>query len=101
MAHETKEKDTALFAARERRTENSADYEGRMLINGELHWVNMWRNKTRNGDEYFRVTLKAAKPRADQIASEGGFGKPAQSYGQASGGFDRDTGEILDDALPF
>ncbi|MFK5284032.1 hypothetical protein ACI3PL_31085, partial [Lacticaseibacillus paracasei] len=62
-----------LFAPRERRNENAADFEGRMLINGEMHWVNMWRNKTRNGDEYFKVKLKPAQARAEQISRQAGF----------------------------
>ena len=109
---ENKEKEAALFAPRERRNENSADFEGRMLINGELHWVNMWRNKTRNGDEYFKVKLKPAQARAEQISNEAGFGKsqPRQpSYADQSGSFDRNTGEVfergrtpdLDDEIPF
>ena len=89
--YENKEKEAALFAPRERRNENAADFEGRMLINGEMHWVNMWRNKTRNGDEYFKVKLKPAQARAEQISRQAGFepqgAKPA-TYG------DLDDGEI-------
>jgi len=103
MAYETKEKDTSLFAPRERRNENAADFEGRVLINGELHWVNMWRNKTRNGDEYFRIKLKPAQARADQISREAGFGdkpRPEPSYGQASSG-EWNGKPIDDDEIPF
>jgi len=95
MAHETKEKDTAVFPPRERRNENSPDFEGRMLINGEMHWVNVWRNKDRNGGEYLRIKLKAVQARADEISRDAGFGdkpRPAPSYGQQSGAYDRNTG---------
>lgn len=90
--YENKEKEAALFSPRERRNENAADFEGRMLINGEMHWVNMWRNKTRNGDEYFKVKLKPAQARAEQISRQAGFepqgAKPA-------------TYADLDDEIPF
>ena len=100
MSYEVRDNTGTLFNAKERRSENSPHMDGTLIVNGKKFWIKAWRKQGKSG-EFLSLAVKDAEAGASEIRKGTAFEKPAQSYGQASGGFDRSTGELIDDDLPF
>jgi hypothetical protein len=100
MAYEQKDNSGTLFNAKEKRSENSPDMDGMLIVNGRKFWIKAWRKQGKSG-EFLSLSIKDAEQGANEIRQGTTFEKPARSHGAASGSFDRQTGELLDDEIPF
>lgn len=58
MAFERKEGNGALFKNSKKQSETHADWQGDILINGQLYWLNAWEKKTKENVPYFSVSVK-------------------------------------------
>lgn len=60
-----KEGSGALFKNRDKETENQADYNGNILIDGQEYWLSAWIKESKKGLKYFSV--QANPKQAKQI----------------------------------
>lgn len=100
MAYEPRDGSGSMFPNNRKEKDTHADWQGSFMIDGKEYWISAW-NKQGNKGPWVSLSVKDKAATAQRITNDAGFGKPAQSYGQASGSFDRDTGEVIDDDLPF
>jgi hypothetical protein len=88
MAYEMKDMSGSAFHNSRRDRDTSPDLTGSALIHGKEHWVNMWLKTDKNGNTWVSFNLKEKETRQ---------APPKQQ--QVRDG--RQTGEILDDSIPF
>lgn len=103
MAYEQKDNSGTLFNAKERRSENSPHMDGTLIVNGKKFWIKAWRKQGKSG-EFLSLAVKDAEAGATEIRQGTAFEKPAQSYGQASGGhpyMPQAAQDDLNDEIPF
>lgn len=81
--YEIKDMSGSAFKNRNKRSDRDAAYTGTVKIKGEEFWVNVWVNKDKNDQPYFKYSFKEKAPR-QETRSEA----PAQRV-------------ELDDDLPF
>lgn len=103
MAYEERNNSGSMFQNKRKEQESHADWEGSIMVDGKSYWLKAWNKQGQKGP-WVSLSVKDKVARAEQISNEAGFGKPAlrqPSYADQSGSFDRNTGEVLDDEIPF
>jgi len=58
MAYETKDMSGSLWPNKEKQSDNHPDFKGTVKIGGVEMWINGWRKRTKNGDQYLSVSFR-------------------------------------------
>jgi len=74
MAYRMKEKEGSVFKNKRKRRETDPDITGKAMLEGQLFYINGWRNVTAGGEGWYKLSFKAADEQA-QVDPETGDGQ--------------------------
>jgi hypothetical protein len=87
MAYERKHGDFTLRKSKTKKTEKSADYGGKILLDGKEYWLNAWMKISDDGERWFSGRL------GNPVETAAGFG--------GGTGFTPKKADPLDDDAPW
>jgi len=66
MAYEHKENKGSLFTNEKKDKDTHPDYTGQINVAGTLYNISAWDNKSKNGKEYFGLSVSIPKPKEEK-----------------------------------
>ena len=58
MAYEQRDNSGSVFNNNRRESEKHANLTGKGMINGVMHWINVWKKKDKNGNTWLSLSFK-------------------------------------------
>jgi hypothetical protein len=98
MAYELKDNTATAFKNKRKESDKHADFTGSGMVNGTEVWVNIWHNKDKNNESYFKINFRA-KEQSDRpnTPKETSFEGQRPTTSQRAMAQSR----ALDDEVPF
>lgn len=63
MGYELKDGQGSIFKTKEKHSENSPDYKGKVKVNGEELSISLWVKESKSKEKYFSVGIRKDNPK--------------------------------------
>lgn len=102
MAWEMKEGSGSLFKNSKKTADNHPDYQGSVMIGGNIYQLGAWKKQTKTGDIYLSISAKIKAPGNAQVSAPQATASNANQQKPERKEYPKgESMDNFDDDLPF